>query len=501
MPTFRRTLISSLLATTLVTTSSMALAEKFASYPNINLPTDPAKQAQVKRGEYLAKAGDCIACHTDAKGGKPYSGGLPIATPFGTFYSPNITPDRATGIGDWTNAEFINAMHNGIRPDGSNNFPVFPFLWYTKVSDQDLLDIRAYLNAIPAVERANHQPDTPFPFGMRILQTFWKLMFFVGHKGVYKPDPTQSHQWNRGAYLVEGLAHCGMCHTPINPLGGPKRDYAFTGNMVGGMLAPNISGAALKNVPTSKIVAVFTQDQLLNGGQVAGPMLEANHDSFQYLTPDDLEAIAVYMKSTQSKQPPKAEIASGADTGKSVYDSSCYACHNSGAAGAPVIGSSADWAPRIKTGMDSLYKNALVGIGAMPAMGNCSTCTDQQIKAAVDYIVQNSTGEKANAVSSSFGKPDVPPKALTMTQGKQIYATSCAVCHDQGANGAPKLGDQQVWAPRIQQGMPTLIEHSISGYGGMPANGSCMNCNNAEIKAAVKYMVEESKTEGNYSLW
>ena len=500
MAVFRRRLASSLIVTVLTLSSSAILAETFATYPPVTVK-DPSKLAQVKRGEYLAKAGDCIACHTDGQGGAAYSGGLPLGTPFGTFYSPNITSDKETGIGNWSDAEFINAMHNGVRPDGSSNYPVFPFLWYTKITDQDLMDIRAYLNAIPAVKRENKDPDTPFPFSLRILQTFWKLMFFTGHKGVYQPDPNQSAEWNRGAYLVEGLAHCGMCHTPINPLGAPKREYAYTGNMVDGMLAPNISGEALKNYSVETIVDVFANDRLLNGGPVAGPMLEANHDSFRYLTPADQKAMAVYMKTTQSKQPPAPKIVTGAEMGQSVYDASCYACHNSGAAGAPIIGSSTDWAPRLKGGINTVYKNAIVGIGGMPAMGNCSTCTDEQIKAAVDYIVENSTGDKASAAPTSFGKPDVPLAPLTMAQGKEIYGQDCAVCHSDNVNGAPQLGDKSAWAGRIQQGMPALIQHSIEGYNDMPANGACMSCNNAQIKAAVKYMVEESKTDGNYSLW
>ncbi len=500
MVIFRRNLMCSLLVTVLTVTSSAVFAEKYISYPPVTVK-DPAKLEQVKRGEYLTKAGDCIACHSDNKGGAPYSGGLPLATPFGTFYSPNITPDKETGLGNWSDAEFINAMHNGIRPNGANNYPVFPFLWYTNVTDQDLLDIRAYLNSIPAVKRKNKEPDVPFPFGLRILQTFWKLMFFTGHKGVYQPDPTKSAEWNRGAYLVEGLAHCGMCHTPINSLGGPKRDYAYTGNMVDGMLAPNISGEALKNYSVETIVEVFTKNRLLNGGPVAGPMLEANYYSFSHLTPADQRAMAVYMKSTVSKQPPAPKIATGAEMGQSVYDSSCYACHNSGAAGSPVIGSAADWAPRIKKGATTLYKNAILGIGAMPAKGNCSTCTDDQIAAAVDYIITNSTGANSSKAPASFGRPETPPLALTMDQGKQVYEQNCAVCHANGQNGAPKLGDKAAWARRIRQGIPTLIEHSVNGYHDMPANGACMDCNNAQIKAAVKYMVEKSKTEGNYSLW
>ncbi len=491
-----------LLMAALSVMSTAALAEEhFATYPKVTI-RNPAQAAQIKRGEYLTKAGDCIACHTDTKGGKPFSGGLGLKTPFGTFYSPNITPDKKTGLGSWTDAQFINAMHNGIRPDGSNNFPVFPFLWYTRVTHQDLLDIRAYLNAIPAVHRANLKPDVPFPFNVRFAQTFWKLLFFSGHKGVYKPDAAQSVEWNRGAYLVEGLAHCGMCHTPINFLGGPKRSYAFTGNMIDGMLAPNISGTALKNYSVQQIMDVFNKDQMLNGGKVAGPMLEANRDSFRYLSSADQRAIAIYMKSTKSKQPPKVKIASsGSAVGESVYKSSCYACHDSGAAGAPKIGSAVDWDPRLKNGMDLLYQNAITGIGAMPAKGNCSSCTDAQLKAAVDYIIQESTGANASKEPISFGRPDTPPPPLSPAQGEQIYQSHCAICHDKGEDGSPKLGDKHAWTPLIQRGMPTLVEHAIQGYGNMPPNGACMECNNAEIKAAVKYMVEEGKTQGNYSLW
>ena len=167
----------------------------------------------LERGRYLVNAGNCAACHT-AEGGKPFAGGRAIPTPFGTIYSTNITPDRETGIGAWSNAEFYKAMHEGIGRDGKHLYPAFPYPWYTKLTASDVHAIKAYLGALPAVRQENKPSELPWPLSMRAVMAGWNALFF--HKGGFRTDPNKSAQWNRGAYLVEGLGHCAACHTPKN---------------------------------------------------------------------------------------------------------------------------------------------------------------------------------------------------------------------------------------------------------------------------------------------
>lgn len=454
----------------------------------------------IERGEYLAKAGDCIACHTNTKNkGKPYAGGLGIKTPFGTFYAPNITPDKETGIGNWSNKDFTRAMQHGKAPDGSNYFPVFPYVDFSKVTKEDLLAIKEYLFSIPPIHNKIPENDVPFPFSWRFLQYGWKLLFFYPYKGEYQYDTSKSAEWNRGAYLVQGLGHCGMCHTPINLLGAPKRDYYLTGNLVEGYYAANITKKGLGNATAEDIVNVFKKDQLLHGrGKVGGPMAEVNHDSLRYLSDDDLHAIATYLLTVESKQPKMASTGKVAPAeGKKVYAKYCAACHTSGSAGAPMLGDASAWDPLIKLGVEKLYINAINGINSMPPRGGCPTCSDNQIKAAVDYLV---AAAKGGGTNTGFVKPKPMPK-LTLADGKRVYENTCRVCHQDGELGAPKLGDQAAWAPRIDQNMDVLFTHAIEGYKAMPKMGACYNCSQAEVMAAVKYMVQESKTSGDYSLW
>ena len=173
----------------------------------------------VTRGEYLVRAGGCFSCHT-APGGQKLAGGRALATPFGTFYSPNITPDPETGIGRWTDAQFLRALREGVRPDGANYFPVFPYPSFTGMTDDDALAIKAYLFSLPPMRQQNRAHDVPFPFSWRFLQTGWKLLFFT--PGPFQSAPDRSVAYNRGAYLVTALAHCGECHTPRTLLGAAR---------------------------------------------------------------------------------------------------------------------------------------------------------------------------------------------------------------------------------------------------------------------------------------
>lgn len=475
---------------------SPAPIEPLVQYPPVDYGTGE-KAKLIKRGEYLAKAGDCIACHTNTENqGAPFAGGLGIKTPFGTFYSPNITPSQDSGIGKWSDQDFLRAMKQGIRPDGSYYYPVFPYLYFSSITDSDVLAIKAYLFALKPVEQANRANDVPFPFNWRFLQLGWRMLFFHPSEYVVSKDHTQG--WNRGAYLVQGLGHCGMCHTPINILGAPKQKYFLTGGFVDGYFAPDITAFGVKAATVSEIESVFTQGQMLGGGgKVEGPMADVNHDSLQYMLRDDLQGIAIYLKTVQSKRPEVAKGPVGAGAGKKIYNDHCAVCHNTGSAGAPKLGDEAEWALRTKQSLDVIFAHAINGFGSMPPRGTCMSCSDEQIKAAVQYLIDQSK-PGAGAKAAPVIKP--VPK-LTLADGKRVYEASCAVCHNQGFFGAPKMGDQATWTHLAKQNLDVLFTHSIQGYKRMPPRGNCPTCTDGEIIAAIKYMLSQSKVDGDYSLW
>lgn len=471
----------------------------YPTYP----PTVSASGEQaekIKRGEYLAKAGDCIACHTNVKENTPpFAGGLPIATPFGTFYSPNITPDKKTGIGLWSEKDFIRAMKEGIDPQGRNYFPVFPFVYFANMTDQDASDLYAYFMSIPAVEQKNK--PLPFPFsvpGSRFTLWGWKLLFFFPN-ATYQEDPTKSALWNRGKYLVDGLGHCSMCHTPLNALGSPKTRFYLTGGFIDGYWAPNITKYGLSSASHQEVADVFSKNMLLNNaGPVAGPMAEVNHNSLSYLTAEDHQAIATYLKTVVSEEPmglPGSDAKPTLKRGKEVYLTACTICHQNGEMAAPLIGNESNWYMRLReSGLTGLYRHAIEGYNSMPIKGACVTCSDNDIIAAVDYILNKSLSRSQRIDLASGGASKFP------ASGKNVYDENCSVCHNDGKLGAPKIGDQALWAPLIAQNMDVLIENTIHGKK-HPVHGGCSHCSTSEIIDAIKYIVSQSTPEGNYSLW
>jgi len=272
------------------------------------LPAVAADLDVVARGEYLANAADCAGCHTDAEhGGKPDAGGLPLATPFGTFYAPNITADFETGIGRWTDAQFLHALRNGIRADGANLFPVFPYTSYTGITDEDALAIKAYLFAQPIVRQPNREHDVSFPFSWRWLQTPWKWLFFT--PGPFRPAPDRDAAWNRGAYLVTALAHCGECHTPRNWFGAMETSRFLGGTAHGpdGKPVPNITSSpdsGIGNWTEADIVGVLTDGHTPDLEFVGGAMKDVVKSTSR-LTDEDRRAIAVYLRSIPAKASPK----------------------------------------------------------------------------------------------------------------------------------------------------------------------------------------------------
>ena len=469
-------------------------------YPKVDFvnKANGANRALIEKGEYLTKAGDCVACHT-VKDGDPFAGGLGLRTPFGTYYSPNITPSKKHGLGTWTEEDFVKSMRKGVSKDGSHLFPVFPYIYYSKVTDEDLRAIWAYLQAIPASETPNKPIDAWLPFRIRFTQIFWKLLFFTPYDEPFKEDPSKSKSWNRGAYLVQGLGHCSMCHTPINLLGAPKRNLLFTGGYVDGYYAPNLTDSMLKTVTVEQITRVFYADELPGGGKVQGPMAQVNHDSLSYLKPDDIYAIAVYIKSLKDPRGPDAMVADpNASKGQQIYDKYCAACHNSGAAGAPKITDNMAWKQRLEKGKKQLHTNAIKGYNSMPAKGNCVSCSDDDIIKSVDYILDFASS--ASGVEIHQVKVRTGPQ-VSYNVGRKVYNKYCSTCHNDKLFKSAHPSNSAYWQEKLSQGMDVLYSRTIKGYKAMPAKGGCVECTNLEVIAAVKYLLQISLPDFDFRLW
>jgi mono/diheme cytochrome c family protein len=271
----------------LVLTVALLAASPAAAQPDL-----------VARGEYLVRAAGCISCHTVPGGGKPFAGGRALKTPFGTFYTPNITPDRDTGIGAWSDADFLRALREGVGPNGQNYFPVFPYPSFTRITDDDARAIKAYLISLPPVHQPNRPHEVPFPFSLRWLQSAWKLLYFT--PGPYQPHQTIGDEYNRGAYLVTALSHCGECHTPRNGFGAVRPDMALAGTRDGpdGALVPNITkdpDTGIGKWDKSDLADLLQSGQTPEQSSVKGAMKEAVQDGLKYLSEADRKAIAEYV--------------------------------------------------------------------------------------------------------------------------------------------------------------------------------------------------------------
>jgi mono/diheme cytochrome c family protein len=243
-------------------------------------------QGDAKRGEYLAKAGGCLGCHTEEKEkAVPYAGGRALKTPFGTFYGPNITPHLQAGIGRWSEADFIRALREGRRPDGAHYFPAFPYPSFTLITDADLRDLFAYLRTVKPSERANQEHDLGFLYRWRFLAGIWKWLFFT--RG---PLATE----NRGEYLVRALGHCGECHTPRNFLGATKQDRFLAGEK---SEAPNLTPARLGKKSDGEIKEFLRTAMTPDGDVAAASMAEVVQNTTSQLTPQDLDALVAFLRS------------------------------------------------------------------------------------------------------------------------------------------------------------------------------------------------------------
>ncbi|SFN32810.1 Cytochrome c, mono-and diheme variants [Nitrosospira briensis] len=303
------------------------------------------QQTRQMRGAYLAQAGNCRGCHT-AQGGLPYSGGHILATSIGIFVTPNITLDQETGIGLWDEEDFWRAMHHGKSRDGSPLYPAFPYTDYTKVTREDTDAIFAYLKSLPPVEQRNPPHQINFPFNFRPLLYLWRALYFTD--GVYQPDAVKSDEWNRGAYLVQGLGHCNACHTTRNPLGASQGDSLGGGQIMGSnWYAPSLTSlqeASTVDWALNDIVQILTTG-LSSRAVATGPMADVVSQSLQHLTAGDAHAMAVYLKSLPESAPYSRGIAPELtqevdgllQKGSEIYEIYCQDCHGELGQGAPGV--------------------------------------------------------------------------------------------------------------------------------------------------------------------
>ena len=274
----------------------------FAASPASPVEPAPASENEaLERGAYIFDAAGCKACHTDTKKKGPLlAGGRAIGTPFGTFYGPNITPDPVTGIGEWSDGDFIRALRSGISPDGDHYYPVFPYTSFTKMTERDMLDLKAYIFSLPPVKKPNRPHEVKFPFGFRPLLGFWKALHFM--PGTFKPDPVKSAELNRGAYLAKALVHCGECHTPRTMTGGLDSAKWMAGTEDGpdGETIPNITPDAATGIgewDLGDIEFALETGIKLDGDVLGSLMAEVVEDGTSRLTAADRRAIALYLKS------------------------------------------------------------------------------------------------------------------------------------------------------------------------------------------------------------
>lgn len=372
---------------------------------------------QIALGRYLTLAGNCMACHTE-RGGKEYAGGRAIRTPFGDIYSSNITPDEETGIGKWTSDDFWRALHNGKSKDGSFLYPAFPYPSYTKVTRADSDAIFAYFKTLAPVYQANKKHDLRFPYNQRILLAGWRALYF--RSGVYEPNPGQSTEWNRGAYLVQGLGHCAACHTSRDALGGTDAKADLAGGMLSmlGWHASSLTSDAQTGLGDweTRDISDFLKTGVSRRGSALGPMAEVVSGSLQHLSDTDIQSMARYLKSvpkTGSAAKPQSVRVSGdveaiLKQGAKLYEQHCVDCHQAAGEGAPPaypplagnrsLAASSPVNP-IRIVLNGGYAPVTEGNPrpyGMPPFG--SVLNDSEVAAVVSYI-RTTWGNKGDLVS------------------------------------------------------------------------------------------------------
>jgi mono/diheme cytochrome c family protein len=372
--------------------------------------------SQIERGRYLTVAGDCTACHTLPGSGREFAGGRPIETPFGQLIGPNITPDPETGIGAWTDDEFVNALTKGTGRNGQRLYPAMPYTYYTKLTRDDALAIRAYLDTVPAVHNPVEPNQLPFPFDIRASMLLWDQLFFT--PGSFRPNPNKSVDWNRGAYLAEGLTHCGMCHTPKNFLGGDRNGEYLRGYALQGWFAPDITKDTRRGLGSwsAEEIAAYLKTGHNSTSAAAGLMAEMVNLSTSHLNDHDLQAIAVYLKDAPGgstgetlSQPVKPDD-KVMTIGSAIYADECSGCHLSNGKGTDGLFPSLNGSPVVQQrDPTTLLHVVLRGVRSASTVGAPTAAampqfdwllTDDQVAAVLTYI-RNSWGNAAPPVSAA----------------------------------------------------------------------------------------------------
>lgn len=367
--------------------------------------------AQVERGRYAVATGNCQGCHT-IPGEAPFSGGRGLETPFGIIYTPNITFDAETGLGEWSRDEFWRAMHNGVARDGSHLYPAFPYPHFTKMPRAEVDAIYDYLATIPRVRREKPENELPFPLNQRIALLGWKWMFF--EPGEFEKNPDKSPEWNRGAFLVEGPGHCAGCHTPKNLAGADKKDRNLQGGLLENWAAPSIRGGrngGLEDWSEDDIVEFLRTGR--NARTAAfSTMAEVIELSTQHMTDRDLRAIATYLKDQEADgegEDPEAPNEGVMAAGEAIYLDNCSACHTSDGSGVPrFFGPLAGSGKVNNDDATTVIRVILEGARSVPTKMYPSPLsmpafdwklTDEQIAAVASYI-RSSWGNEAGAVTA-----------------------------------------------------------------------------------------------------
>jgi mono/diheme cytochrome c family protein len=392
------------------------------------VPSGPATATLLARGEYLTRAADCAACH-NAPNGKPFAGGLPFKLPFGTMYSTNITADRETGIGSWSDDDFVRALHRGIAPGGRYLYPAFPYTSFTALSRDDALAIKAYLFSLPPQHVANKENDLGFPFNLRWGMAFWNVAFLSDRRFV--PDPAQSAAVNRGAYLATALGHCGECHTPRNLAFGLESGRAFAGEVLQGWHAYNITSDKRFGVGAwsdAQLASYLSSAHAQGRGSAAGPMAEAVGNSLQYLTSEDIGALVAYLRTVSAQTGGKevsiasAPVASSNastpglqgpqdELGRHIFEGTCANCHQYDGDGrqtvyASLVGSrsvadpdGANLTEVMLNGAKYRFKDQNV---YMPPFGRAYS--DAELAAVANYVIAHFGGKTGHVAPQDVAK-------------------------------------------------------------------------------------------------
>lgn len=368
---------------------------------------------QIERGRYLTVVGDCAACHTLPGSGNAFAGGRPIETPFGELVAPNITPDPQTGVGAWTNDEFVNALTKGTGRNGTRLYPAMPYTYYTKITRDDALAIRAYLNTVPAVHNDVRSNHLPFPFNVRTSMIVWDALFFK--PGEFRPVAGKSAEWNRGAYLAEGPGHCGMCHTPKNVLGGDETGKQFEGYALQGWFAPDITDDPRRGLGGWSIaeIVAYLKTGHNRTSAATGLMAETLNLSTSHMSEADLRAMAVYLKDQTPQDHAAGALAAPDQTamkiGEKIYADECSGCHMPNGKGIAGLFPSLNGSPAVQQsdpttlmrvvlrGARSVGTDEAPTAPAMPEFG--WLLRDEQVAAVLTYI-RNAWGNAAPSVSA-----------------------------------------------------------------------------------------------------